>query len=58
MDELKKEVVYNLGLAYAAGKQPAKALEEFKEIYQVDMSYRDVSKRVEESYGQSDDQAA
>jgi tetratricopeptide (TPR) repeat protein len=54
MDELKKEIVYNLGLAYEALKQPEKALEQFKEIYEHDMSYRDVAKRVEDSYGGGD----
>jgi tetratricopeptide (TPR) repeat protein len=51
MDELKKEIVYNLGLAYEALQQPEKALEQFKEIYEHDMSYRDVAQRVEASYG-------
>ncbi|MCE0484925.1 MAG: tetratricopeptide repeat protein [Methylacidiphilales bacterium] len=54
MDELKKEIVYNLGLAYEKSKQADKSLEQWKEIYEVDMAYRDVSKRVEESYGQGD----
>jgi tetratricopeptide (TPR) repeat protein len=51
MDELKKEIVYNLGLAYEALKQPEKALDQFKEIYEHDMGYRDVAHRVEASYG-------
>ncbi|HEY0256649.1 MAG TPA: tetratricopeptide repeat protein, partial [Candidatus Methylacidiphilales bacterium] len=51
MDEVKKEISYNLGLAYEAAKQPEKALEQWKMIYEVDMSYRDVSNRVEASYG-------
>ena len=51
MDELKKEIVYNLGLAYEATQQAEKALEQWKEIYEVDMSYRDVAQRVEASYG-------
>lgn len=52
MDEIKKEIVYNLGLAYEATKQADKALEQWKKIYEHDMSYRDVSARVEASYGQ------
>jgi tetratricopeptide (TPR) repeat protein len=51
MDELKKEITYNLGLAYEAAKQPDKAIEQFKDIYEHDMTYRDVSQRVEASYG-------
>ena len=52
MDELKKEIVYNLGMAYEASKQPEKALDQWKKIYEHDMGYRDVAQRVEDSYGQ------
>jgi tetratricopeptide (TPR) repeat protein len=51
MDEIKKEIVYNLGLAYEASKKPDLALEQWKKIYEHDMGYRDVSQRVESSYG-------
>jgi len=51
MDEIKKEITYNLGLAYEVIKQPEKALEQWKKIYEVDMAYRDVAARVEASYG-------
>ncbi len=54
MDEVKKEISYNLGLAYEVSKQPEKALEQWKKIYEVDMSYRDVAPRVEASYGSVD----
>jgi len=54
MDEIKKEISYNLGLAYEASKQPEKALDQWKKIYEVDMSYRDVATRVEASYDGSD----
>ena len=54
MDEIKKEIVYNLGLAYEVSKQPEKALEQWKKIYEVDMGYRDVAARVEASYGGGD----
>ena len=51
MDELKKEIVYNLGLVYELIKQPEKALDQWKKIYEFDMAYRDVAARVEASYG-------
>jgi tetratricopeptide (TPR) repeat protein len=51
MDEVKKEISYNLGLAYEMIKQPEKALEQWKKIYDADMGYRDVAERVEASYG-------
>jgi tetratricopeptide (TPR) repeat protein len=57
MDEVKKEIVYNLGLAYEKSKQPEKALDQFKEIYEVDMGYRDVAARVEASYGGNENAA-
>lgn len=50
-EEIKKDVTYNLGLAYEASNQPEKALEQWKKIYNVHMSYRDVAARVEASYG-------
>jgi tetratricopeptide (TPR) repeat protein len=58
MDELKKEIVYNLGLAYEESKLPDKALEQWKKIYEVDMSYRDVAQRVEASYSQGGEATA
>ncbi len=54
MDNMKKEVTYNLGLVYELQKEPVKALDQFKKIYEVDMGYRDVSARVEASYGNGD----
>jgi tetratricopeptide (TPR) repeat protein len=57
MDEIKKEITYNLGLCYDAAKQPEKALDQYKEIYEHDMSYRDVAERVENSYNQGDQAA-
>jgi tetratricopeptide (TPR) repeat protein len=52
--EIKKEITYNLGLAHEANKDPVKALDQYKMIYEVDMSYRDVAARVEASYGGGD----
>ena len=51
MDEVKKEIAYNLGLVFEATKKQDKALDQWKKIYEVDMSYRDVAARVEASYG-------
>jgi tetratricopeptide (TPR) repeat protein len=58
MDEVKKEITYNLGLAYEAAKQPEKGLDQWKKIYEVDMTYRDVAERVEASYGGGSEQSA
>jgi tetratricopeptide (TPR) repeat protein len=50
MDNLKKEVTYNLGLVLEQADRKAEALEQFKEIYEVDYHYRDVAERVESAY--------
>jgi tetratricopeptide (TPR) repeat protein len=56
-DDLKKEVVYNLGIVLEQmGKKPA-ALEEFKKIYEIDYQYKDVAERVERSYENPPDAA-
>jgi len=50
MDEMKKEIVYNLGLIYERAGDLEKALACMKQIYEVDYGYRDVAQRVESSY--------
>jgi hypothetical protein len=50
MDEMKKEIVYNLGLVYERMDDPEKSLGCMKQIYEVDYGYRDVARRVESSY--------
>jgi tetratricopeptide (TPR) repeat protein len=50
MDNLKKEVLYEKGLIHDEMGDKAAALDSFKQIYEVDYSYRDVAKRVESSY--------
>jgi len=50
MDEMKKEIVYNLGLIYERTRDVEKALTCMKQIYEVDYGYRDVAQRVESSY--------
>jgi tetratricopeptide (TPR) repeat protein len=52
MDEMKKEVVYNLGLVYERMGNADKAIACMKQIYEVDYGYRDVAQRVESSYNQ------
>lgn len=51
MDENKKACLYELGRVSALSGKLDKALEFFKEIYQVDISYRDVSSKIEHGYG-------
>lgn len=53
MDSVKKEMLYNLGEVYESMSQSEKALDCFKQIYEVDYGYRDVAVRVEASYARS-----
>jgi tetratricopeptide (TPR) repeat protein len=50
MDEMKKEIMYNLGLIHERMGDVEKALACMKQIYEVDYGYRDVAQRVESSY--------
>ena len=50
MDDFKKEVVYNLGIAYElAGNQEA-SISEFKFLYANDIGYKDVSQKIDAFY--------
>ncbi len=51
MDATKKDILYKLGKVYEQQEQTEKALDCFKQIYEVDYGYLDVAKRVESSYG-------
>ena len=51
MDNTKKEILYEKGMLHDVMGDPAAAIDCFKQIYEVDYGYRDVAKRVEESYG-------
>jgi len=50
MDEMKKDIVYNLGIIYERMNETGKSLACMKQIYEIDYGYRDVARRVESSY--------
>ena len=50
MNDMKKEILYNLGLVYDRMGELEKSLACIKQIYEVDYDYRDVAERVESSY--------
>ncbi len=50
IDEKTKMILYNLGLAYEKMGKTEEAVSEFKKIYEVDISYKDVAKKIEEAY--------
>jgi tetratricopeptide (TPR) repeat protein len=51
MDGPKKEITYNLALLLEKMGKKEEYIAELKEIYEVDMGFRDVAHRVEASYG-------
>ncbi len=50
-NELKKAILYDLGRVYEKMGEKGKAVEKYKEIYEADISYRDVAQKIEEAYG-------
>lgn len=50
MDDAKKDIVYELGCVFEEMGDTEKAAEQFKEIYSVDISYRDVAAKIEKLY--------
>lgn len=50
MDEEKKDVLYDLGKTLEQVGRLPDAMDCFKQIYQVDIGYKDVSQRVEQGY--------
>lgn len=50
MDELKKEVVYELGCCHEQAGKPEDAIAQFKEIYTEDIGFRDVAARINAYY--------
>ncbi|MEO7319811.1 MAG: tetratricopeptide repeat protein [Chthoniobacteraceae bacterium] len=51
MDIVKKDTLYDLGLVYETMGKKEEYLQCMKEIMETDYAYKDVSKRVEASYG-------
>ncbi len=50
MDNFKKEIIYNLGATYRQMGKKAEMIDQFKIVYDVDASYKDVSKIIEDYY--------
>ena len=49
-DEEKKDLVYNLGGVLEAMGKKAEAIEQYKILYEMDMGYRDVARKVDDFY--------
>ena len=50
-DAEKKELVYNLGLVLESMEKEKEAIEQFEQIYAIDIGYKDVAARVDKFYG-------
>jgi len=50
-DEEKKDLVYNLGTVFEAMEKQKEAIEQFEQIYAIDIGYKDVAARVDKHYG-------
>lgn len=50
MDDEKKAILYELGVTFERMKRKEDAIEQFKNIYEVDVGYRDVAERVDAYY--------
>jgi tetratricopeptide (TPR) repeat protein len=49
-DEEKKDLVYNLGCVLESMGKKEEAIEQFKLIYEIDIGYKDVAKKVDDFY--------
>ncbi len=52
-DDEKKDLVYNLGTVYEKMGKRDEAIAQFKQIYSVDVDYRDVGAKIDAFYGGS-----
>lgn len=50
MDDSKKDILYEMGVLCELMNQPDKAAAHFKEIYSVDIGYKDIAQKIEKAY--------
>jgi tetratricopeptide (TPR) repeat protein len=51
-DEEKKELVYNLGTVFEAMEKKKESIEQFEQIYAIDIGYKDVAAKVDKFYSE------
>jgi tetratricopeptide (TPR) repeat protein len=51
-DDEKKELVYNLGTVFEAMEKTKEAIEQFEQIYAIDIGYKDVAAKVDKFYSE------
>ena len=52
-DDEKKELIYQLGSILEKMGKKEEAIEQFKQIYEIDIGYKDVAAKVDAYYGAS-----
>jgi hypothetical protein len=57
-DDEKKDLIYNLGCVFEKMGKKSEALEQFLQIYETDINYRDVAAKVDSFYAQGGDAPA
>ena len=50
LDDEKKELLYDLGVVLEKSGKSAEAIEQFKRIYEIDISFKDVANKVDQYY--------
>lgn len=50
LNDLKKDVIYELGLAFEKSGKDKEAIDEYKSIYMADSGFRDVAKKINDYY--------
>lgn len=50
MDDTKKDILYELGCILEEMGKKDEAMENFKQVYQFDIGYKDISKKIESAY--------
>ena len=53
MDDEKKELIYHLGCVFEKMNKHEEAIEQFKQIYEIDIGYKDVAAKVDAHYSGS-----
>ncbi|MGC8829760.1 MAG: tetratricopeptide repeat protein [Verrucomicrobiia bacterium] len=56
LDDEKKELIYQLGCVYEKMGKKEEAIEQFKQIYEVDIGYRDVAAKIDAYYANQQQQ--
>ena len=54
MNDLKKEIMYELAQCWELKGDKTAAIEEYKKLYSADIGYRDVAQKIDDFYSSSE----